>query len=59
MSNTVEKLIDFINASPTAFHAVETMAGRLEKEGFVELKEGEKWSIVPGGKYYVTRNHSA
>ena len=59
MSKTIEKLIDFINASPTAFHAVETMACRLEREGFTQLNEGEKWSLVPGGKYYVTRNHSA
>lgn len=27
--------------------------------GFTPLKECEKWNLVPGGKYYVTRNRSS
>ena len=59
MTKTVENVIDFINACPTAFHAVETMAERFDKNGFERLEEGRKWNLIPGGKYYVTRNHSA
>ena len=52
-------LIDFAYNSPTAFHAVENVKDRLNKEGFIELKEENKWSLVPKGKYYVTKNNSA
>lgn len=52
-------LIDFAYNSPTAFHAVENVKDRLNKEGFIELKEENKWSLVHKGKYYVTKNNSA
>jgi len=52
-------LIDFIDASPTAFHAVETAASRLKKAGFVELAEGDAWKLKSGGKYYILKNKSA
>jgi aspartyl aminopeptidase len=53
------ELIDFIYDSPTAFHAVDTVKSLLDDCGFVELCEEERWSLENGGKYYVTRNHSA
>ena len=59
MTKTVDKLIDFIEKSPSAFHAAETMAKRFQDAGFEELKEGNPWKLVPGGNYYVMRNHSA
>ena len=31
----------------------------LEEAGFSRLAEHEAWNIVPGGRYYVTRNRSA
>lgn len=52
-------LIDFIDQSPTAFHAVAVMKDRLDKAGFTALDESKKWSLKAGGKYYVTRNDSA
>ncbi len=52
-------LLSFIQKSPTAFHAVENIAARLRAEDFAELSEGEAWSIVPGGKYFATRNGSS
>ena len=57
--NTAEKLLTFIKDSPTAFQAVETMKNRFSENGFRELKEKEHWSVEKGGKYFVTRNHSA
>lgn len=56
---TAEKLLAFIKKSPTAFHAVETMKNTLAGAGFQELSEKEYWKLVPGGRYMVTRNHSA
>ncbi|MCR4790228.1 MAG: M18 family aminopeptidase [Treponemataceae bacterium] len=54
-----EKMLEFINKSPTCFHAVENTKNILLEEGFVELKENEKWSLQPGKKYFVSRNDSA
>ncbi|ABK61088.1 M18 family aminopeptidase [Clostridium novyi] len=53
------ELLDFIYKSPTAFHAVDTIKKVLNKEGFSELKECEKWNIEKGKKYYMTKNDSA
>jgi len=54
-----EKLFDFISRSPSCFHAVAAIAGRLEENGYTALSEAEAWNLVPGGKYYVTRNQSS
>jgi len=47
-------LIDFIYESPTAYHAVASTKKSLDKNGFTELENNEKWNIEPGKKYYVT-----
>ena len=52
-------LLSFISASPSRFHAVENLGRELTEAGYTRLAESEKWDIVPGGKYYVTRNGSA
>ena len=54
-----QDLIDYIYDSPTAFHAVAKAKEDLCKEGFVEIKEEEKWKLEKGGKYFVTKNDSA
>lgn len=54
-----EKLLEFIYKSPTAFHAVSSLKEILDAEGFIGLQENAAWNLREGGKYYVTRNHSA
>ncbi|XP_006664453.1 probable aspartyl aminopeptidase [Oryza brachyantha] len=52
-------LVDFLNASPTAFHAVDEAKRRLKAAGFSQLSEREEWvGLEPGRKYFFTRNHS-
>ncbi|KZL68883.1 aspartyl aminopeptidase (zinc I metalloprotease) [Colletotrichum tofieldiae] len=53
--------VDFVNASPTPYHACATAAARLEKAGFTKIKERDSWNsaLHPGGKYYLTRNGSS
>lgn len=51
--------LQFVQASPTAFHAVDTVSKLLREKGFVALNEAAAWSLAPGGKYYVTRNRSS
>ncbi|MFN3239080.1 MAG: M18 family aminopeptidase, partial [Pseudomonadales bacterium] len=52
------ELLDYLQRSPTPFHAVSTMAETLTKAGFTKLNEGDSWDIKPG-KYFVTRNGSS
>ncbi len=54
-----EKLLHFIDESPTAFQAVKNLGDMAEKAGFTELKETEEWKIEPGKSYYVKRNDSS
>jgi aspartyl aminopeptidase len=51
-----QNLLDFIDASPSPWHAVEKLAGHLEAAGFTRLNEAERWSPTPGGRYYVVRD---
>lgn len=51
-------LVDFLNASPTAFHAVDEAKKRLKGAGYVQLLERDDWKLEAGKKYYFTRNHS-
>lgn len=59
MDKTVEELFSFIENSPSAFHAVETMRQELENAGYHQLLESESWVLHRGGKYYVIRNGSS
>ncbi|WVZ19761.1 hypothetical protein V8G54_007083, partial [Vigna mungo] len=56
--DVVSDFIDFLNASPTAFHAVDEAKKRLKSAGFQQLSERELWDLQPGHKYFFTRNHS-
>nr|GMD38541.1 probable aspartyl aminopeptidase [Ipomoea batatas] len=51
-------LVDFLNASPTAFHAVDEAKKKLKSAGYQQLSEREDWDLKAGNKYYFTRNHS-
>ena len=57
--NISQQLLEFIENSPTCFHAVQAMTDILSAEGFTELKENQKWHIGNGGRYFVTRNGSS
>jgi aspartyl aminopeptidase len=50
------RLIDFIDRSPTPFHAVDTAAAALEGAGFTRVEETDAWS--GGGPRYVVRGGS-
>ena len=56
---TIQNLFSFIDNSPTAFHAINTVEERLRQNGYTELLETESAPIELGGKYYFTRNGSS
>ena len=49
------ELIDFIDASPSPWHAVASAEARLLAHGFTRLEEAERWQLAAGGRYYVVR----
>jgi aspartyl aminopeptidase len=59
MTDLVESLLHYVDASPTPFHAVAESAGRLRQAGFSQLDEGEAWSLSPGMRAFATRNGSS
>ncbi|MGB2919218.1 MAG: M18 family aminopeptidase [Mycobacterium sp.] len=53
MSATPQGLCEFIDASPSPFHACETAAARLRAAGFTELSESEPWPA--SGDHFAVR----
>lgn len=54
-----EKLFDFIEKSPTPFHAAANVSTVLKAAGYTELCEGKPWQLEGGKGYFVTRNGSS
>ncbi len=54
-----QDLLDFIDASPSPWHAVASCAARLDAAGFRQLAEVDRWQLKAGGRYYVIRGGSA
>ncbi len=54
-----QELLEFINNSPSCFHAIHNVSEMLNQNGFQQLQESEQWNIEKGGRYYVTRNDSS
>ncbi len=57
--NSAQKMMDFIQKSPSCFHAINNIKETLVQKGFTELKESQVWKLDAGGKYFVTRNGSS
>ena len=59
MSTAINALMNFIEKSPTAFHAVASCAKILEEQGYSRLCEQDEWKLEAGKGYYITRNQSS
>ena len=55
----MEKLLQFLETSYTAYQATEQAKALLAEHGFQSLSEQEQWNLKEGGKYYVSRGGSA
>ena len=53
MVATAQGLCEFIDASPSPFHACATVASRLRAAGYAELAEADEWP--PAGKFFIMR----
>ena len=59
MKQNITELFRFIEASPTCYHAIQSMRGMLDENGFAFLDEKEAWELVPGKRYYAVRGGSS
>ena len=59
MDRRIYALCDFLDTSPSVFHAVANLERLLKNAGYTRLLENQKWELSPGGKYYLTRGGSA
>ncbi|WP_297417490.1 M18 family aminopeptidase [Clostridium sp.] len=57
--NNTQELLDFINKSKSAFQSTYEVKRILDREGYVEIKEEDKWDLKKGEKYYIMKNNSA
>lgn len=57
--NISKELIEFIDRSPSSFHAVKELGAMLDEKGYTRLFESDSWNLEEGKGYYVTRNGSS
>lgn len=55
----LQDLLDYLDASPTPWHAVASSEALLAAAGFLRLEETARWQLEAGGRYYVTRGESS
>ena len=53
------QLLEFIDASPSPWHAVSSIESRLLEQGFIRLQEQDAWSLKPGGRYFASRKDAS
>lgn len=54
-----QHLLDFIDNSPSPWHAVASIEAAIRDLQFVRLDETDKWQLQAGGRYYVVRDDSS
>jgi aspartyl aminopeptidase len=56
-----KKFIEFVNASRSPWHAVNTVRSQLLQHGYTYLDERSPWDqiVKPNGRYFFTRNQSS
>ena len=58
-ADRIQSLLEFIDRSPTPFHAVQEITNTLSNKDFIEIKETDAWRLKPNGRYFLTRNDSS
>ena len=54
-----QDLLDFIDVSPSPWHAVATLEKRLRTHGYTRLDEREPWRLAGGDRHYAIRGDSS
>jgi len=56
VKSQAQDLLNFIDASPSPWHAVDSVARLLKENGFKPLIENQPWQFKKNGRYYVVRD---
>ena len=56
MDNRILSLKNFLDGAVSGYHAIATLSDELKNAGYQLLSEASAWQLVPGGKYFMTRN---
>ena len=59
MKQNIAELFRFIESSPTSYHAIQSIRGMLDGNGFIYLDEKDAWILDPGNRYYTVRGGSS
>ena len=55
MQQSISEFIDFLDHSPSCYHATANLVEMLKKEGYQQLREHENWLLDVGGRYFMVR----
>ncbi len=54
-----KKFFNFLNSSPTPYHAISVMAIHFLEQGYQQLFENERWELEKGKSYFTIRDDGA
>lgn len=55
MTRLIDDFKDFLDSSPTSWHAAENIAIRLASKEFIPLEEAESWKLEKGKSYFIKK----
>lgn len=55
-TDVVTRLLAFLDAAPTPFHAVASMRHVLLEHGYRALDERDEWTLLPGSRCFLVRD---
>eukprot|EP01086_Lenisia_limosa_P000399 TRINITY_DN10716_c0_g1_i1.p1 TRINITY_DN10716_c0_g1~~TRINITY_DN10716_c0_g1_i1.p1 ORF type:complete len:443 (-),score=131.68 TRINITY_DN10716_c0_g1_i1:191-1519(-) len=58
MSKTIAEFCKYVDKSKSPFHAIEQTVKMLKSGGYTQILEKNEWKLVPGEKYFFSRNQS-
>ena len=59
MEQENKRLLAFLDASPSCYHAAANTAEALLEAGYTRLYEGEVWNLTEGGRYFTLRGDAS
>lgn len=55
MNKNLSEFIEFLDNSPSCYHATANLEKLIREAGYTRLHEHEDWTLLPGEKYYMIR----
>lgn len=55
MAEILSDFLEFLQNSPTSWHAAAEISNRLIQHDYTQIDEDQRWNLSAGGKYFVQR----